>query len=461
MMTNIGVAAQAPTTAEVVARLERLPPSRWHVRIRSIIGVAWFFDAFDALAIAYVLPVLIGLWKLSPLEIGSLIAVGYVGQAIGSLFFGWLAERWGRVPCALITLAIFTVFSLVCAFAWSLQSLMWLRFLQGIGLGGEIPILHAYVNEFANSKRRGRFTLITQLPFPIGLFAAALIGSWAVPHLGWQSMFIIGAIPAVLALPLRLLLPESPRWLANNGKAAEAGRVLDRIESTIAAEGKVLPAVAPIAGVAPVKARFTDAFKGIYLKRSLVIWAMWFCCYLVAYGLAGWLPSIYRSVYKLSVQEALQYGLISSIAGLIGGLIAVALIDTIGRRLLIGGCLLLGGLPMLVLFWAPSLSALEVLALVCVSFGLINAVALSLGVYTAENYPTSLRAVGSGLGSTWVRIASIVGPYVVGFVLPMAGIGPVFVLFGIVAIIGGLICLMFAIETRGRLLEELSPPIVR
>jgi putative MFS transporter len=99
--------------------------------------------------------------------------------------------------------------------------------------------------------------------------------------------------------------------------------------------------------------------------------------------------------------------------------------------------------------------------LVCVSFGLINAVALSLGVYTAENYPTSLRAVGSGFGSTWVRIASIVGPYVVGFILPMAGIGPVFAVFGFVSIIGGLICLMFAIETRGRLLEELSPPVVR
>jgi len=165
-----------------------------------------------------------------------------------------------------------------------------------------------------------------------------------VPHLGWQSMFIIGAVPAVLALPLRLLLPESPRWLVNNGKAREAGRVLDRIESTIAAEGKVLPPVAPVAGVAPVKARLADVFKGIYLKRTFVIWAMWFCCYLVAYGLAGWLPSIYRSVYKLSVQEALQYGLISSVAGLIGGLIAVALIDTIGRKLLIGGCLVLGGL---------------------------------------------------------------------------------------------------------------------
>jgi putative MFS transporter len=458
-MTNLESASAAPSVAEVVARLERLPPSRWHVRMRSIIGVAWFFDAFDALAIAYVLPVLIGMWKLSPLEIGSLIAVGYVGQAIGSLFFGWLAERWGRVPCALITLAIFTIFSFFCAFAWSLQSLMWLRFLQGIGLGGEIPILHAYVNEFANSKRRGRFTLIAQLPFPLGLFAAALIGTWTVPHWGWQSMFIIGALPALLALPLRLLLPESPRWLVNNGKAQAAGKVLDGIEASIKAEGKALPPLTVGTSIAPATARFGDLLKGIYLRRSLVIWAMWFCCYLVVYGLAGWLPSIYRTVYKLSVQEALQYGLISTIAGLFGCLIAAWLIDIIGRRLLIAACMVLGGLPMLALYWAAALSAWEVLVLVCISFALTNAVALSLGIYTAENYPTSLRAFGSGVGSMWVRIASILGPYLVGFTLPLAGVGTVFVLFGAVSVIGGLICLMFAIETRGRVLEELSPPL--
>lgn len=443
------------SVADVVARIERLPPSRWHLKIRSIIGVAWFFDAFDALAIAYVLPALIGMWKMTPLEIGSLIAVGFAGQAVGSLFFGWLAEKIGRVPCALITLAIFAVFSLACAFAWSLQSLMWLRFIQGIGLGGEVPVMAAYMNEIANSERRGRFTLMTQLPFPVGLFVVALVGVWAVPTLGWQSMFIIGAVPAILALPMRIVMPESPRWLASQGRSKEAKEILGKIESEIEAEGKILAPPQPLR-VSAKRHSLRDIFTGVYFGRTIVIWIMWFTCYIVVYGLAGWLPSIYRSVYKLSVPQALQYGLVSSAVALIACLAAALMIDKIGRKALISACLILGSIPLLILYRATDFSPSEVLVLVSIGFAAINMVALSLGLYTAENYPTELRAMGSGLGSMWVRIASICGPYIVGFVLPHAGIGPVFVLFGIFSLIGGVVCLLFAFETRGLLLEEIS-----
>lgn len=441
--------------ADVVARIERLPNSRWHLKVRSIIGIAWFFDAFDALAIAYVLPALIGMWKMTPIEIGSLIAVGFAGQAVGSLFFGWLAEKIGRVPCAVITLTIFAVFSFACAYAWSLQSLMWLRFIQGIGLGGEIPVLAAYMNEIANSGRRGRFTLMTQMPFPIGLFVVALVGVWAVPTLGWQSMFIIGALPALLALPMRMLMPESPRWLAAKGRVRQASEVLDKIEREIAAEGKTLPAPQLV----PVSTKtFTvaDIFAGVYLKRTIVIWILWFTSYLVVYGLAGWLPSIYRSVYKLSIPQSLQYGLIASAFALVACFVAALLIDKIGRKALISTSLIVGSIPLLILYKAEQFAAVEVLILVTIGFAAINMVALSLGLYTAENYPTELRAMGSGLGSMWVRIASICGPYIVGFVLPYAGIGPVFVLFGLSLLLGGLVCLFFASETRGRLLEEIS-----
>jgi putative MFS transporter len=441
--------------ADIVARIERLPNSRWHLKVRSIIGVAWFFDAFDALAIAYVLPALIGMWKMTPLEIGSLIAIGFAGQAVGSLFFGWLAEKIGRLPCAVITLVIFTIFSLACAYAWSLQSLMLLRFIQGIGLGGEIPVMAAYINEIANSGRRGRFTLMTQLTFSIGLFVVALVGVWAVPVLGWHSMFIIGALPAILALPMRMLMPESPRWLASQGRGKEASDVLDKIEREITAEGKILAAPQPVP--VPIrKYKISDIFKGVYLQRTIVIWIMWFSCYLVVYGLAGWLPSIYRSVYKLSITQSLQYGLIASGVALIACLIAALLIDKVGRKALISTCLIVGSIPLLILYKATEFSAGEVLVLVSIGFAAINMVALSLGLYTAENYPTELRAMGSGLGSMWVRIASICGPYIVGFVLPHFGIGPVFVLFGLSSLIGGLICLFFAFETRGRLLEEIS-----
>ncbi len=96
------------------------------------------------------LPVLIGLWKLDAAHIGTLIAIGYLGQVIGSIFFGWLAERIGRVPCTIYTLLLFSVMSFVCAFAWDLQSLARMRFVQGIGLGGEIPIMATYIGEFAS-----------------------------------------------------------------------------------------------------------------------------------------------------------------------------------------------------------------------------------------------------------------------------------------------------------------------
>ena len=108
----------AGTDYQIAARIERLPLSIWHLKILVPIGTGWFFDAFDALSIAYVLPVLSGLWNLKQADIGELIAVGYVGQVIGSILFGWLAERIGRVPCTIYTLILFSVMSFACAFAW-------------------------------------------------------------------------------------------------------------------------------------------------------------------------------------------------------------------------------------------------------------------------------------------------------------------------------------------------------
>src|SRR5262249_52063415 len=163
-----------------------------------MIGTATFFDAFDALAIAYVLPVLIRLWKLGPLEIGNLISIGYVGQLVGALFFGWLAERRGRMLALQLSVALYSVFSLLAAFSWSYGSLFAFRTIQGIGLGGEVPVAAAYISELSRARGRGRFVLLYELAFAIGLVAAAVLGNLIVPTLGWQAMFLIGAIPALL-----------------------------------------------------------------------------------------------------------------------------------------------------------------------------------------------------------------------------------------------------------------------
>jgi MFS transporter, putative metabolite:H+ symporter len=440
------------------ARLERLPYNSWHTKMRLIICTAWFFDAFDSLAIAYVLPALIAAWKLVPGQIGTLIAVGFAGQLIGSLVAGWAAERWGRMNVMIGTLAIFTIMSFACAFAWSYESLLWFRFVQGLGLGGEVPVMAAYVNEFARAERRGRFSIGMQILFAVGLLAVGLVGVWVVPNLGWQWMFIIGAVPALLVFPMRMVLPESPRWLASKGRFEEADRALSRIEEIGVREGQTLPPVPTnLPPVVQAKTRFADLFGPTYLRRTLTIWGLWVCTYLVVYGLATWAPSLFRTAYKLPLQQSLLYGFIMAGAGLVGCVLCILLIDKIGRRMVFSVAFLLGAIPLLSFMGSSGRTAQEVLLYAAIGFGFINALAVSLATYTAENYPNQLRALGGGVAGAWQRGASMVGPFVVGIVLPKYGPDAVFVMFGVVALIGAAITFIWALETRGKVLEELAP----
>ena len=175
-----------------------------------------------------------------------MISAGFVGQLIGALLFGWVAERYGRMTAMIWSIALFAVMSLVCAFAWDYNSLLVFRTIQGIGLGGEVPVAAVFISELARAKGRGRFVLLYELVFPIGLVARA----WSVCgplHFGWQWMFVIGALPAFLALVLRWLLPESPRWLAVRGHTAEAQAAMALIErETEKATGKPLPPPQPV-----------------------------------------------------------------------------------------------------------------------------------------------------------------------------------------------------------------------
>jgi MFS transporter, putative metabolite:H+ symporter len=465
----MSVAARADSAAlqeargdmrHVVARLERLPYCSWHLKMRLIICTAWFFDAFDSIAIAYVLPPLIGLWHLSPQQIGSLIGIGFAGQLFGAIAFGWIAEHWGRQRSMLTTLLIFSLGALACAAAQSYTMLWWLRFVQGIGLGGEIPLMAAYVNEFAQAKGRGRFSLSIQVLFSAGLVAVALVGVYVVPHWGWQWMFVIGAIPALIALPMRAVLPESPRWLASRGRFDEADRALAQLEAIAVRDGRqiaTLPADLPM--VVEAKPRIAELFRGMYLRRTVAVWLMWIGAYFVSYGITAWMPSLFRTVYHLDVQQSLTYGFINSAVGFAGALAALYLIEAIGRRHMfmvsLGGC----AAALIAFAFLPQLSAAGTLTVSTIGFFFLSSTLVSLATYTAEIYPTHLRALGGGVASAWQRGASVVGTTVVGWVLPYYGINAVFVMFGLFALMGAVVTALFAVETRAQILERISPVV--
>ena len=443
---------------EVAARIERLPLSSWQVRARIIIGTATFFDAFDALSIAYILPVIVPLWKLTPQETGFLISAGFFGQLLGALFFGWYAERYGRMKALVASIATFAVLSFACAFSWDYASLLVLRVAQGFGLGGEVPVAATYIGELAKAKGRGRFVLIFELVFPCGILAASLLGLWMVPVLGWQSLFFVGAIPSVLVLFLQRLLPESPRWLAARGRCAEAEAALRVVEAgTEKALGRKLPAPER-AVMAPFKrSSLSDLFGPLYLRRTLVVWVMWFATYFVNYGLATWMPTLYRTIFHLSLDVALRYQLITNVLTLFASFTCAMLIDFTGRRAWFVGAFACSALALFTLWYIGPTTAGRVLLLGTLSNMCVGTMSLAVYLYTPELYPTRTRALGVGTATAWLRLASIIGPSVVGMMLADSGLTSVFLVFALVALAASIIVGLFAIETKGRVLEEISP----
>ncbi len=447
--------------ASLLARIERSEVSPWHIRALLVMGSATFFDAFDVLAIAYVLPSLIGIWKLAPRTIGVLISSSFLGQIVGALFFGWLAERIGRLRCAKITIALYSLMSLLCAVSWNIPSLLLFRTIQGVGLGGEVPVAAAYINEISRAKGRGRFFLLYQLIFPIGLVGASLLGFWLVPLFGWRTMFLIGGLPAILVFVLFAgnILPESPRWLVSKGRFEEAELIVGQMESAAYSGGAVIPSAPEPLPIAPAPRRETsrlELFRGIYRLRTIVVWFIWITTYFVTYGVNTWLPTIFRTYYKYSVADALRYGVIINLAGLAGAFCCAMLVDHLGRRTWFILAYALGAAPLIAIWIRGAANPREVIVLVAISFTFISGNSMLVYLYTTEIYPTRLRSLGTGAASAWLRVASAAGPAIVGFALTGYGVSGVFLLFGMISLAGAAIS-FGTVETRERALEEISP----
>jgi MFS transporter, putative metabolite:H+ symporter len=463
MPTPPSAVGRKPDAAGILARMERLPVSRLLVKARLIVGTATFFDGYTTLAIAYVLPVLARQWRLNPASIGLIISAGYLGQFAGAWLFGWLAERRGRLRVLTMTIALYAVMGLFCAFAWDATSLMVFRFIQGIGTGGEVPVAAAYINELVGATRRGRFFLLYEVVFPVGLAFAGIVGYFLVPTLGWRAMFLLGTLPAFLTVPLRRVLPESPRWLLAKGRTEEAERLVKRIEGDLERRGLHLP---PYNGIElktlPIGSQglWRDLFKGVYRLRTLMLAGLWLAAYMVNNGLITWLPTLYTSIFDVPLKRSLGYGFFTTGCSVAASIGCALYIDRVGRRTwyifaFFGAAIPLGTLALL-----GGKSALQVLVFASCAYAVIQTITFSLYLYSAELYPTHIRALGVGVGSAFLRIGSSLGPGLVGAIAAgHRSIRLVFVSFCVIAIAGGVICSMFAVETKGRVLEDLSPDV--
>jgi putative MFS transporter len=354
---------------------------------------------------------------------------------------------------------IFSLMSLVCASAWNLHSLMLFRAIQGFGLGGEVPIAATYINEMSRADTRGRFFMMYESVFMVGIILSSIAGAVIVPNFGWQYLFAICALPALLCVFLQRLVPESPRWLVSRGRLDDAENAVARIQREIEAEGKQIPPpqTLPEIAAAPelIARRSHSLFKGMYLSRTLSLWMLWFCIYFVAYGTLTWFPSIIRSQFGLSLRTSLYMAVGLNALNFIALGFAAFMIDRIGRKLWFAVASLLCAAGMLVL-WAFGLSTAGLLLALVGSVTNMSS-GFILYLYTPELYPTHNRSIGVAAATCWGRIAAIIGPYAIGLILTAFGLRGVYLMFGVTALVGAVTAALYGVRTEGRALEEISP----
>jgi MFS transporter, putative metabolite:H+ symporter len=424
----------------------------WSLRAKApwLIGLLMLFDSWDSVVIAYTLPVLIGEWKLSALQSGWLISAGYGGQFLGAIIFGSLAERFGRLPVIKVLVLIMSLLAIACAMAANYEQLITLRALQGLTIGGALPVAICYINEVAPTATRGRFFGTFQFLMTSGFGLAALSGAWLIPAFGWRIMFAIGAAP-LLVLPFTLSLPESPRWLAARGRLDEAAQSLEKLGAGALPAANARP---PIPGSGD-KVPFALLFERHVRKTTVVTALLWFLTSLVSFGLVTWIPSIYVKMFNIPVADALRYNLVVAVSIFILPLLLRQTIDRIGRRPppMLGTAI--GGLALLTMIFISNNATLLLVSLAIVGQIGISIGSMVLWPYTAETYPTRIRSLALGTSSSVARAASMLTPLLVAGVIEATNsVMLVFLMFGLASLAVALLWLFGVRETAGRKMAD-------
>lgn len=445
------------TAEELVGRMERLPFSRMHKKIYSLTAAGYLFDAFDIMLLSFVMPALAKDLGLTPVQIGLSFSVSFLGMFGGALSGGILADMFGRLKIFKVTLLTFSAATFLTGFVNSYEMLLVLRFLTGLGLGAEQPVVFTYNSEMMPSAYRGRLNGMTEALWGGGVLTAAAVALLLVPTYGWRAAFFAGVVPALLVWFLRKGIPESPRWYVVRGDYKAAEEHLLQLEQAIEAEtGAKLPPVPEVAKVqAQTGNKMSVIFKPTYIRRTMMLWILWFCLMFGYWGLNTWLPTLLKNS-GYSTFAAIGYVLVMNLVWIPSGLFGSYLADKVGRKVPIVVYLILSGITGIMYGWALTHKMPEAIMLTCGSLSvLFLAGAYSVVyAYTPENYPTEVRGTGTGTAMSWGRIGGILAPTVVGYLYPIIGLYMTLTVVSLGFVAAALGVAFLGTETKGKNLES-------
>jgi MFS transporter, putative metabolite:H+ symporter len=431
--------------------LDNLPLNRRHWLVFAVCSVGFVFDALDFQIMALSAPTIAKEWSIDPKTLGLVLSSTAVGMILGSYLFGVIGDWIGRRAGFQLSILLFAVFSGVAALTHNPVELGVVRLVTGIGIGGFAAIDTTMVSEFMPAARRGRMITLFTLSYPIGGLLASWIGGRIVPDVGWRAFFLIGVIPAIMALVARLTVPESPRFLLNRGRIVEARRSVEWLSVDQALPDTTVTAVAsPDLGVPQDRLTLGALFSPTYRQRTLMLWGLWFAWSFSYFGTLLWLPSLLVQFRGVPGSDVFGFMMGFLAAAVTGRVMVALLIDVVGRKNMIAICGVCAAAAVLVFGQQTTISDLMIYGYIFAFFHDGGLCALS--PYAPELYPTRARSTGVGLANGAGRVASMISPIVIGYVVTI-GVGWVFVLLAIGYFIAAVTVLVFGQETKGLILE--------
>jgi putative MFS transporter len=451
-MTTTTVEPPVTVTRDVEDVLREGGLSRFHKKAIIVTGAAWTFVAMEILLVGFVAPIFAGLWNLDGRMQGLVNSAALAGSLCGSLVLGRTADRIGRRKIFQYSILWYAAFTALTALAWGPWSVMSFRFLAGLGLGGMLVVDPSMLAEYLPPQRRGRLLVFLDFWWPVGLLAATGLsyiflgptfdrfGDWS-----WRYLFLAAAFPAFLAFVVRRSLPESPYFLARQGRSEEAAEVLTEITGRPVEPGELaVPEEEPRSSVRDL---FAERLRGRAVTTALI----WIALNVSYYGLFLWLPFVLQSEKSFHVDVYLLLTL-SALSQFPGYGAAIWLVERIGRKPTLAVFLVLGGVSAFA-FAAADTEAVYITALFFVGFFNLGAWG-AVYPYTAELFPTRLRSSAFGLMEGVGKAAAIAGPYIFGHLKDATGSTTWSLTFvAIVMAAGGVVAALFGRETRGQALS--------
>jgi putative MFS transporter len=459
----LGIPERPVTSLGAGERLDRLPPSRWLTGVMGVLFLGWLVESYDIGLTGSVLPSLTHVYHLGT-GAESLVAIAStVGIVLGIVPAGWLADRWGRKPVLIGGTVVYAVLSFATAFAANAEQIIVLRLLAGLAMGAVFPLPYAYAAELCPPAVRGRFTGVADAFLSVGYFLSPLLAAVLIPSVdndtGWRVMFLLGASPLLFAALAWRFLPESPRWYEARGRFADSERALAAIEARVQRQTGVPlppPVPRPVPGGRPSDTGARGLFRGAALRRSLVLWVTFGGTFFVFYSIQVFLPTVVSSL-GFTLTSSFVFTAVIVAVSIPGKLLEAWVVERWGRRRVIIAFGLVAAAAAAVFGFVRG--AVPVLLVGCVMSFFGIGVDPAVKVYTAESYPTPVRATGTAATEGFGRLlAGIVGPALVPPLLAVGGVTSVYLLVGAVALIAVLTVAVFGEETRGRALEAITEP---